>query len=293
VNATPPLPEWIRPVSRKRPYLEYLAPRLRALGVATVCEAARCPNLGECFSSGEATFLLLGEACTRNCRFCAVQPGRPRPPDEEEPRRVARAVKELGLKHVVLTSVTRDDLPDGGASHFVATVGQIRKLSPLVSVEVLVPDFGGNPAAVEAVVEAGAEVFAHNVETVPRLYPQVRPGADWERSLSVLAQAKECSSSIITKSGLMVGLGESREELLFAFRELRRVGVEVLTVGQYLQPTPEHLPVQEYLPPRAYDELAAEAAGLGFRRVAAGPLVRSSYHAGRMLGRFSRWDETG
>lgn len=280
---SPPLPEWIRPALRKRPYLERLAPRLRALGVATVCESARCPNLGECFAGGEATFILLGEVCTRNCGFCAVQTGRPGAPDAAEPGRVARAVKELGLKHVVLTSVTRDDLPDGGAQHFAAAVNEIRQLVPAVSVEVLVPDFGGDAAAVRSVVAAAPEVFAHNVETVPRLYPQVRPQADWARSLQVLAQARACSEALLIKSGLMVGLGESREELIQAFRELRAAGADLLTVGQYLQPTPEHLPVVEYPPMEAYRELAAEAKRLGFRHVAAGPLVRSSYHAGEAL----------
>ena len=327
------LPEWIRPAVRKRPYLEHLGPRLRALGISTVCESARCPNLGECFSNGEATFLLMGEVCTRNCRFCAVETGKPAPLDEDEPRRVARAVKELGLKHVVLTSVTRDDLADGGAGHFIAAMREIRELVPEASVEILVPDFGGNAEAVRAVVEAGPEIFAHNVETVPRLYAKVRPQAVWERSLEVLRKAREestkaskgaispcatrprrakqglntscgggwnprpttadttcigkesadCSSrSLLVKSGLMVGLGESREEILEVFRELRSVGVDILTVGQYLQPTPEHLPVVEYLPMGAYEEFAAAAKGLGFRSVSAAPLVRSSYHAGQM-----------
>jgi lipoic acid synthetase len=282
MKASPPLPEWLRPAFRKRPYLEYLAPRLRRLGVATVCESARCPNLGECFSWGEATFLLMGEVCTRNCRFCAVQSGKPDPLDEDEPRRVALAVKELGLKHVVLTCVTRDDLPDGGAAHFAAAISEIRQLAPETGVEILVSDFQGNTEAVETVVKAGPEVFAHNVETVPRLYPQVRPQADWGRSLAVLAHAKKRSPSLLAKSGLMVGLGESREELLESFRQLRQAEVDLLTVGQYLQPTREHLPVVEYLPPEAYEELSAEAREMGFKGVAAGPLVRSSYHAGEM-----------
>ncbi len=278
-----PLPEWIRPAMRKRPYLEHLGPRLRALGVSTVCESARCPNLGECFSQGEATFLLLGEVCTRNCGFCAVETGRPLPPDPEEPRRVAQAVKELELKHVVLTSVTRDDLGDGGAGQFVAALQEIRELCPQVSVELLVPDFGGNAEAAKAVAAAGPEVFAHNMETVPRLYPQVRPQADWKRSLAVLSLAREGSSSLLLKSGLMVGLGETRKELLLAFRQLREVGVDILTIGQYLQPTPGHLPVMEYPPLGVFAELAAEAETVGFRQVASAPLVRSSYRAGKLM----------
>jgi lipoic acid synthetase len=287
---SPPLPEWIRPAFRKRPYLEQLAPRLRELGVATVCESARCPNLGECFSNKEATIMLLGTVCTRNCRFCAVAPGKPQPVDAGEPLRVAKAAKELGLKHIVLTSVTRDDLPDGGAGQFVATLRAIRELLPTASVELLVPDFAGNNAAIRAVIEAGPEVFAHNMETIPRLYPRVRPQADWRRSLAVLAAAKsyaadyraksETKFRVFIKSGLMVGLGESRAELMAAFSELAAVGADILTVGQYLQPTPEHLPVVEYLTLEAYDELAEAARKAGIPCVVAGPLVRSSYRAG-------------
>lgn len=281
-NNSPALPEWIRPAKPKRPYLEHLAPRLRALGVATVCESARCPNLGECFSCGEATFMLLGEVCSRNCHFCAVTGGRPTPLDPEEPHRIANAVRELGLKYVVLTSVTRDDLADGGAGQFIETIGAIRNLSPSVSVEILIPDFQGDRAAIEAVVEARPDIFAHNVETVPRLYHQVRPQADWERSLEVLRYAKGCAPDLLTKSGFMVGLGERRSEVSQALRELRAAQVDLLTVGQYLQPSQEHLPVVEYLTMAFYDEVAAEAKELGFRGVSAGPLVRSSYHAGQL-----------
>ncbi len=250
--------------------------------MATVCESARCPNLGECFSQGEATFLLMGEVCTRDCRFCAVQTGKPAPLDEDEPRRVALATKELGLKHVVLTCVTRDDLADGGAAHFAAAISAMRKLAPWASVEVLAPDFRGDCDAVKTVVQAAPEIFAHNMETVSRLYPQVRPQADWERSLEVLRCAKKCRPSLLIKSGLMLGLGETREEILDALGQLRRVGTDFLTLGQYLQPTQNHLPVVKYLPPEAYRELAAEAKEMGFREVLAGPLVRSSYHAGEM-----------
>jgi lipoyl synthase len=275
------LPPWIRPKTRKRPYLEILAPRLRELGVSTICESARCPNLGECFSCGEASFLILGEICTRNCRFCAVTPGRPQPPDPEEPVRVARAVKELGLKHVVITSVTRDDLADGGAAHFVAVVQAIRELAPGVSVEILTPDFGGDLNAVETALSARPEVFAHNMETVPRLYPAVRAQADWPRSLQVLAYGAKVSSALI-KSGLMLGLGETRQEISAVLRELRQAGVQAVTLGQYLAPTPEHFSVAEYIKMKVYEELTAEAEALGLR-VAAGPLVRSSYQAGAML----------
>jgi lipoyl synthase len=278
---TPALPSWLRPKTRKRPYLEALAPRLRELGVATICESARCPNLGECFSCGEATFLILGEICTRNCRFCAVPPGKPQSPDPEEPARVARAVTALRLKHVVITSVTRDDLADGGAGHFVAVVQAIRELAPEVSVEILVPDFGGDLKAVETALSARPEVFAHNMETVPRLYPAVRAQADWRRSLQVLAYGAKTSSALI-KSGLMLGLGETRREISAALQELRQAGVQALTLGQYLAPTPEHHPVVEYIKMEVYRELAAEAEALGFK-TAAGPLVRSSYQAGAML----------
>jgi lipoic acid synthetase len=261
--------------------LEILAPRLRELGVSTICESARCPNLGECFSCGEATFLILGEVCTRNCRFCAVTPGKPQLPDPEEPARVAKAVKELGLKHVVITSVTRDDLQDGGAGHFAAVVQAIRELALGVSVEILTPDFGGDLQAVEIALSAQPEVFAHNMETVPRLYPAVRAQADWQRSLQVLAYGAKASSALI-KSGLMLGLGETREEISAALQELRQAGVQAVTLGQYLAPTPEHYPVVEYIKLEVYQELAAEAEALGLK-VAAGPLVRSSYQAGAML----------
>jgi len=228
--ARPSLPAWIKPAFPKRPYLETLAPRLRELGVSTICESARCPNLGECFSCGEATFLILGEICTRNCRFCAVTPGRPQPPDSEEPARVARATKALGLKHVVITSVTRDDLADGGAAHFAAVVRTIRELAPGVSVEILTSDFAGDLTAAATALAAEPEVFAHNMETVPRLYPAVRAQADWERSLQVLAYGANNSQALI-KSGLMLGLGETRPEISAALGALRQAGVQVLAAG--------------------------------------------------------------
>jgi lipoic acid synthetase len=283
MSKSPPLPAWIRPALRKRPYLEQLAPRLRTLGVSTICESARCPNLGECFSRQEATFLLMGEVCTRNCGFCAVETGSPGPLDADEPRRIAAAVKEFNLKHVVLTSVTRDDLPDGGASSLIATLNEIRNLMPQTSVELLISDLQGDLAAVRSIVQAKPDVFAHNIETVPRLYPVVRPQADWKRSLGVLAAAKEFCSQLLTKSGLMVGLGESRQEVLEALAQLRQAGVDIITIGQYLQPTREHLPVKEYLPPQAYEEFKAAGSRMGFRAALAGALVRSSYHAGQAM----------
>jgi lipoyl synthase len=276
---SPALPDWIRPAFRKRPYLEQLAPRLRALGVSTVCESARCPNLGECFSCGEATFLLMGEVCTRNCHFCAVTPGQPAPLDPEEPMRVANAAKELGLKHIVLTCVTRDDLADGGAAHLAAAICALREVLPSAAVEVLTSDFRGTADSVRTVMAAAPDVFAHNVECVPRLYADVRPQADWQRSLEILRFARSLSDTVLIKSGLMVGLGETRAELLDAFQQIRDTGTDLLTVGQYLQPTPEHFPVVEYLKLEAYQELKAAALAMGFRHVAAAPLVRSSYRA--------------
>lgn len=273
------LPPWIRPKFPKRAALERMQPALRRWGVNTVCENARCPNLGECFSAGTATFMLLGEVCTRACRYCAVAGGRPSPPDPEEPMRVARAAKEMDLSHVVVTSVTRDDLPDGGAGQFVALIGALREQCPQATVEVLVPDFGGDREAVGAVCAAGPDVFGHNVETVARLFPTVRPGASYERSLDVLRWAKVDFGAAITKSGLMVGLGETDEEVVQTARDLRGAGVDSLTIGQYLQPTRDHLPVAAYIPPEQFESYAAAARAMGFVQVLSGPLVRSSYHA--------------
>jgi lipoic acid synthetase len=256
---------------------------LRSSGLHTVCEEARCPNVGECFEGGTATFLILGDICTRACAFCAVNSGRPAGLDAAEPLRVARAASRLGLRHAVVTSVTRDDLPDGGASIFAATIRAIRRLSPGTSVEVLIPDFQGSRDALAAVMAARPDVLNHNLETVPRLYRRVRPRAVYGRSLDLLARAKEMDGDVKTKSGLMVGLGEEREELLAVMADLVAVGCQVLTIGQYLQPTARHLPVARYYHPDEFAELAREGRRLGFRHVESGPLVRSSYHAERQI----------
>jgi lipoic acid synthetase len=276
------LPTWLRQVAPKSPALRKIGPLLKNLGISTICQSARCPNIGQCWSSGHATFLILGQRCTRNCRFCAVEHGDPLPPDPQEPERVAAAAKALGLKHVVITSVTRDDLPDGGASQFAAAIGALRSPLPHAAVEVLVPDFQGHERAIAVVLEASPDIFGHNVETVPRLYPLVRPAADYERSLRVLRIAKKISPGQTSKSGLMVGLGETAGEVEQVLRDLRAANVDMVTVGQYLQPTPQHLPVAEYVTPELFAHYARLAKGLGFTGVQSGPLVRSSYRAREM-----------
>jgi lipoic acid synthetase len=272
-------PPWLKVRAPGGPgYLETRA-TISALGLHTVCEEAHCPNIGECWGHRTATVMLLGAVCTRNCGFCAVRHGRPEPVDRDEPERVARAVERLRLRHVVITSVDRDDLPDGGAAHFAATARAIKARVPGCRVEVLVPDFRGNLAAVAAVAGSPVDVFNHNVETVPRLYRQVRPGARYERSLAVLAAARERRPDWATKTGLMLGLGEEKAEVLRVFADLREIGCDILTVGQYLRPSPAHLPIARYLPPEEFEALGKEARAMGFRHVEAGPLVRSSYHA--------------
>lgn len=245
----------------------------------TVCESARCPNRGECFSHHTATFLILGDVCTRGCAFCAVKKGKPLPLKEDEPQRLARAVSELGLRHVVVTSVTRDDLPDGGAAHYARVVRALREYCPAVHVELLVPDFAGSREALATVLAADPDILAHNLETVPRLYPQVRRGADYLRSLKVLRQAKQLSPKIITKSGLMLGLGEESAEIDEVLQDLRTVDCDMLTLGQYLSPSLHHVPVARYLRPEEFASWQRQAQKLGFRSVAAGALVRSSYRA--------------
>lgn len=276
------LAPWLR---RRVPGGEGYA-RTRAIlsryGLNTVCDGASCPNQGECYARGTATFMIMGGRCSRNCRFCGVEHGRLEALDPDEPRRVAEAAAELGLRYVVVTSVTRDDLPDGGAAHFAATVRAIRARVPGSSVEVLVPDFLGRVESIRAVLDARPTVFGHNVETVPRLYPGVRPQAEYERSLGVLRTAAEEGVSLV-KSGLMVGLGETREEVRRVLEDLRRVGCVAVTLGQYLQPTRLHVPVAEYVHPSVFEEYAALARGLGFRHVASGPFVRSSYRAEEIL----------
>jgi len=252
---------------------------LAGLGLHTVCEEAHCPNIAECFGQGTATFMILGDTCTRGCRFCAVNHGLPTPLDPDEPERVAEAAVRLGLRHVVVTSVTRDDLPDGGAGQFAATIESVRRRLPDAAVEVLVPDFGGFRAALETVLDAQPDVLNHNVETVPRLYRRVRPRADYRRSLEVLAQSKAYAPQTATKSGLMLGLGERTAEVLRVLYDLREVGCDLLTLGQYLQPTEHQLSVARYVPPAEFDWYRDKAQAMGFRGVASGPLVRSSHRA--------------
>jgi lipoyl synthase len=275
--------------SRKPPWLKVKAPgspnyrRLDALirkqGLHTVCEEANCPNIGECWERGTATFMILGDICTRRCGFCNVQSGVPEVLDRAEPFRVAHAVRQMGLRHCVVTSVDRDDLPDGGAGIFADTIRAIRSRAPGCAVEVLTPDFRGQEMPLARVIDARPDVFNHNVETVPRLYPVARRGSDFLRSCRVLQNAKHMDDEVITKSGLMVGLGETRDELLEAFAILRDHEVQILTVGQYLRPSEQHLPVVRYWHPDEFADLEREAYALGFESVASGPLVRSSYHA--------------
>ncbi len=248
--------------------------------LSTVCQSAHCPNLGECFARGTATFMILGNVCTRNCRFCAVDKGRPQPLDAQEPDRVALAAREMGLKYVVVTSVTRDDLPDGGASHFAMTIQRIRRELPEAAVEVLVPDFQGRSRALESVFRSRPDMFNHNIETVPRLYPSVRPQAVYLRSLHVLRRAAE--SGLRVKSGLMLGLGERPDEVSETLVDLRKVGCEYLTLGQYLAPSENHVPVDRYVTPQEFADWKHEALSIGFLDVSSGPLVRSSYRADRM-----------
>jgi len=254
---------------------------VRSLGLTTVCEEARCPNIGECWAQRTATFMLLGDRCTRNCQFCAVDHGQPRGVDHDEPRRVGEAVARLGLRYVVVTSVNRDDLPDGGAAHFAETARQVRVRVGDCTVEVLIPDFQGDHAALARVVESPIGVLSHNIETVPRLYKSVRSGSRYERSLGVLAEAKCLRPGLRTKTGLMLGLGEEPREVLAVLRDLRAVGCDVLTLGQYLRPSKEQLPIVRYVAPEDFATLEEEARDLGFVHVEAGPLVRSSYHAWR------------
>ena len=279
------------PIPRKPPWIRVKAPVspaygetrkvVRDLGLATVCEEAACPNIGECWAQRHATMMILGSVCTRACAFCNVATGLPDRVDPREPGRVAEAVARLGLRHVVITSVDRDDLDDGGAGHFARVIGAIRRLNPDTTIEVLTPDFLRKDGAVEEVVEARPDVYNHNLETVPRLYPTVRPGARYFHSLRLLDRVKQLDPAMFTKSGLMVGLGESREEVQQVMDDLRSADVDFLTVGQYLQPTPKHHPIERFWTPEEFEGLAATAKGRGFLMVSATPLTRSSYHADR------------
>jgi lipoyl synthase len=278
------LPEWLRrPLATSGRY-ESVGGLLDELRVNTVCQSAKCPNRGECFAEGTATFLVMGDACTRGCRFCAVETRVPQPLDADEPRRIAEAAAALGLKHVVITSVTRDDLEDGGAAHFVAVIDAVRAALPEADIEVLTSDFGGRMESVDAVAAALPEVYNHNLETVPRLYAEVRPGADYRRSLDVLARVHVTQPDLPTKSGLMLGLGETPDEVREVMNDLLANGVSILTLGQYLRPSQAHLPVVEFVEPSVFAELARDAYRKGFSAVASSPYVRSSYHAGELAG---------
>lgn len=252
---------------------------MRSKELHTICEEARCPNIGDCWGRRTATFLILGDVCTRSCRFCAVKSGEPEVTDWEEPVRVAEAVASMNLRHAVITSVSRDELPDGGAGVFAETVRQIRSCAPDCTVELLIPDFQGDRAALKLVMEERPEILAHNVETVPRLYHSVRPKARYQRSLEVLRMAKELDATVLTKSGIMVGLGETSEEARAVMSDLRAVGCDIMTMGQYLQPTASHLPVVSYYTPSEFAEFKSAGDAAGFGWVESGPLVRSSYHA--------------
>ena len=273
-------PAWIRVKAPVSPAYHDLRRLMRTHRLNTVCEEAACPNIGECWSKGHATVMILGSVCTRACAFCNVATGRPDRLDPHEPEEVAEACSRLGLTHIVVTSVDRDDLADGGAGHFAAVIRAIHRQSPGTTIEVLTPDFMRKPGAVETVVEAGPDLFNHNLETVPRLYPAIRPGARYFTSLHLLARVKELDPAMFTKSGLMAGLGESDEELFQVFDDLRAANVDFLTVGQYLQPTPKHAAVDRFVPPEQFAGYEKIARGKGFLMVSASPLTRSSYLAG-------------
>jgi lipoic acid synthetase len=291
LSAAPPeQPSWLwqRVSAEDEAVVSRMERLLADLRLHTVCQEARCPNIAECFGRGTATFMILGDTCTRGCRFCAVKQGRPAPLDPDEPERVVEAAALLGLQHVVITSVTRDDLPDGGANQFAAVVQAVRRRLPEAAVELLIPDFNGSPAALETVLAAGPDVLNHNLETVPRLYPGVRPQADYRRSLGVLAWTKARAPQMVTKSGLMLGLGERTGEVLQVLYDLCQVRCDLLTLGQYLQPTDRQLPVARYIPPDEFAGYGEKAKALGFRGVAAGPLVRSSHRAKDLWAAVSR-----
>jgi len=278
------LPEWLRAPLPTSPAFGQIRSLLHGLRLHTVCESAKCPNHWECWSKGTATFMIAGDRCTRACRFCAVTTAKPFPLDPDEPGRVAEAVRQMRLRHVVITAVARDDLPDGGAEHFGRTIQAVRALSPKAVIEVLTPDFNDQDAALDIVLGAKPHIFNHNLETVRRLTPVVRSRATYDRSLSVLAKMSSRGSlDVVSKSGLMLGLGETEEELWNALADLRRVGCQILTLGQYLQPSVKHLPVVEFIPPAKFDDYAKRARAMGFVHVASGAMVRSSYHADEFI----------
>lgn len=281
------LPAWLTKRVSAGPQAAQLHQLLADLELSTVCSGAHCPNLSECYARGTATFLILGDRCTRSCRFCAIRSDQPEPLREDEPHAVAEACVRMQLGHVVITSVTRDDLADGGAEQFARTIRAVRSRLPSVVIEVLIPDFNGDLAAVDIVLSARPDILNHNVETAPRLYPRVRPQADFQRSLNLLAYAKQCSitqgAKPFSKSGLMVGLGETVEEVSQVMRDLRRVDCDILTIGQYLAPSPEHLPIERFVGPEEFAAWEIEAKAMGFSAVAAAPFVRSSYLAERLF----------
>ena len=272
-------PEWLKLSPLEPAILNKMRRLTRDLKLHTVCQSARCPNRPKCFAEGSATFMILGDICTRNCTFCAVKKGKPQAPDPQEPEHIVEAVNKLGLRYVVITSVTRDDLPDGGSSHFAQTIRAIHKYDPNIMVEVLIPDFKGSLSALQTVIDAFPAVLNHNIETVPRLYPEVRPQAKYQRSLELLKQAKLFSGGLLTKSGLMLGLGEAREEVIEVMADLRQAGCGVLTIGQYLQPSLKHHQLVRYIPPEEFEQYQNRGREMGFVAVISGPLVRSSFHA--------------
>lgn len=272
-------PAWLKVKAPGGPTYLALQHMMRELRLHTVCEEAHCPNIGECWEHKAATFMILGDVCTRNCAYCAVAHGTPAPLDLEEPARLAQAVAQMGLRHVVITSVDRDDLPNGGAEMFATCIREIRRLVPETSIEVLIPDFKGNEVALRLVVDAAPDILNHNLETIERLYRIARPGGRYPRALALLRQAKDMKPEALTKSGIICGLGEEWDELLVAMRDLRAQDVDILTLGQYLRPSTEHLPVARWYTPSEFGELRQRGLDMGFRHVEAGPLVRSSYHA--------------
>lgn len=272
-------PDWIRVKAPTHPVYHETRALMRKLNLTTVCEEAACPNIGECWSQRHATMMIMGEICTRACSFCNVSTGLPKPLDGDEPQRVAEAVAQLGLRHVVITSVDRDDVADGGAAHFAAVIAAVRLAAPETTIEILTPDFLRKPGAIDIVANAKPDVFNHNFETVPRLYPSIRPGARYYQSIRLLDKVKQIDPSIFTKSGLMVGLGESKSEISQVMDDLRIADVDFITIGQYLQPTVKHAAVEKFWTPQEFEELAAMARAKGFLQVAATPLTRSSYHA--------------
>jgi len=276
-------PSWLRRKLPSGPQYEKIRAMIDKGQLHTVCQEANCPNQFECFSARTATFLILGATCTRNCRFCNIEDGRPGPVDADEPRRVADAAARMNLRYVVVTSVTRDDLEDGGAGHFAATIGALREKIPGVQIEVLIPDFQGTRSSLATVLAARPDVLNHNMETVRRLYPHVRPQADYDRSLALLSHVTQTDPAIPAKSGIMLGLGEKEVEVRQTIANVYRTGCRMLTIGQYLQPTPQHLPVVDFIPPEEFERWRQFALNTGFNKVASGPFVRSSYHAGEMF----------